>query len=116
MPMFEYWLESDLREFPIIKSMHGVTFTQDSGDNKIGVVVTDGGEVVTLVGDVQAWIILPSGETIYVDGDKSGNRAWIVLPDDAYEEEGQISIFIKLINDEDKVTLGGIEAYVYKSL
>ena len=111
--MFEYWLKTDLQELPSV-DRGGFYCTQDSGANKIGVEVTDGGEPITLTGNVEASIILPNGETITENGSKSANKAWVVLPDECYLIPGQISVFLRLINGQERATLGGVEGYVHK--
>ena len=113
--VFETWLKADTNRLPQVRDS-GTMFTQDSGANLIGVEVYDGDTAVTLSGTVKAWIILPDGTTIQQNGSKSGNRAWVTLPNNAYTREGCISIFIKLINGNDITTLGGIEGVVYKSI
>lgn len=114
--MFEHWIRSDLKKLPAVETLAGRAFSGDSGANKIGVVVTDGGEAVTLTGTVKAYIVRPNGTTIEATGDKSGNTAWVVLPEGAYAYAGKIGVFLKLINGTVVTTLGGVEAYVYKSL
>lgn len=112
--MHEHWLKTDLTELPEVEKK-GLYFTDDSGANKIGVIVTDDGESITLSGTVKGYVICPDGSTKEVTGDKSGNTAWIVLPDSAYDLPGQIAVFIKLISGNDVTTLGGVEGYVYKT-
>lgn len=112
--MFEYWLDVDKTNLPPVKRL-GDVFSQDSGANKIGVRVTENRLPVTLTGSVKAWIVKPNGSTIEVDGEKDGNKAWVVLPEGAYTDVGLIGIFVKLINGTQVTTLGGVEAYVYKS-
>lgn len=113
--MFEYWLDTDLQKLPQVRQLEGRVFSQDSGANKIGAVVKDGGEDATLSGSVSASIIKPDGTTVSVSGSMSGNRAWVVLPDSAYTVVGKIGVFLKLTNGTDVTTLGGVEAYVYPS-
>ncbi len=113
--MFETVIKADIQKLaPVLKISDNV-FTQDSQGNKITVEVTDGGEAVELEGTVQASIIKPDGTTITATGDKDGNKAWVVLPEQAYSVPGKLSVFIKLINDPVVETLGGIETTVYKS-
>lgn len=114
MAVFETWLKTDVKRLPEVKKT-ATAFTQDSGANLIGVEVFDGDSAFTLSGSVRAWIILPNGETIQQNGSKSNNKAWITLPDSAYAQKGQIGVFIKLIDGNNVVTLGGIEGIVYKS-
>ena len=113
--MFEYWIQTDLTKLPTVKTLGGQVFTADSGANKIGAEVTDNGEPVTLTGTVSANIVKPDGGTISVSGDKSGNRAWVVLPDAAYTATGHIGVYLKLTNGTEVMTLGGVEGYCYRS-
>ena len=113
--MFEQWANLNLLELPKVNGLNGYLFSEDNGANKFGVIVKRGYESVTLTGSVKAWIIRPDGETLEVNGDKSENRAWIILPEEAYEVPGHISIFIKLINGTEVSTLCAVDAYVYKT-
>lgn len=114
--MFEHWIKSDLLRLPIVQHLHGRGFTQDSGANSIGVVVTKGGQPETLTGTVSALVKKPNGTTIEVTGSKSENRAWVVLPSGAYTHEGLISVCIRLINGSQVTTLCCVEVNVYKSM
>ena len=113
--MFEYWLETELTNFPPVERIRGQVFSQDSGANKIGVRVTKNGLPVTLTGSVKAWVIKPDGSTIEIDGSKSNNTAWVVLSSSAYSVVGNIKVAIRLINDSQVTTLGVVEAHVYQS-
>ena len=110
----EKWLKSDLRKLVEVNHSAGNLFYQDSGANLIGVEVTENGSEVTLSGSVTGSIITESGETLTVHGNKQGNKAWIVLPSDAYAEQGQISIFIKLNDGNVVTTIVALEGKVYK--
>lgn len=112
--MFEHWMKTDVNRLPQVKKI-GNVFTQDSGANLIGVEMVDNGAPVDLEGTVEAWIIKPDGETITEDGTIDENKAYVVLPDEAYESTGEIFIFLKLVNGTAVTTLGGVEAYVYES-
>ena len=114
--MFEYWIDTELHRLPIVKRLDGQAFSQDSGANKIGVRVTENGEPVTLSGTVKAFIKKPDGETLDVTGTASGNEAYVVLPSGAYSEVGMIGIYIRLETEDQTITLGGVEGYVYPSI
>lgn len=97
-----------------MKKLTGKTFSQDEDANKIGVTVTKDGAPVTLTGDVVGYVILPDGTMVNdIEGDSDENTAWIVLPEEAYAQRGQITIIIKLVNGTDVMTLGAVEACVY---
>lgn len=112
--MFEHWLKTDLQRLPEVKTLQGRYFSEDDEANKIGVIVTDGGEAVTLTGDVTASVICGDGSTVTVSGEKSGNTAWVVLPDEVYIP-GKIGVFLKLSSGSNVVTLGALETYVIKT-
>lgn len=93
-----------------------LTFTGDDGANLIGVTVTDGGNAVSLTGDITANVIRADGETITVAGTKDSNRAWIILPDDAYEVEGGITVAISETVNSAKTTLAVCIGTVRKAM
>ena len=113
--MFEYWIQTDLKKLPTVKKLGGQVFTLDSGANKIGAEVYDDGVPVTLTGTVSANIVKPNGVTITATGSRSGNQAWVVLPDGAYTDTGHLGVYLKLTNGNEVMTLGGVEGYCYRS-
>lgn len=114
MGMFEYWFDVDLYTYQKVKDF-GIAYTQDANAHKIGARVTKHGEPVTLAGTVRAWIIIPNKTTFTVDGSMEGNMAWVILPEEAYREEGKLGIYLKVINGSEVTTLFGAEGRVYKS-
>lgn len=114
MAVFETWLKSDLQKPVAVKLIPGVVFSQDNMANKVGVIVTDDGQPVTLSGTVYGYVIVPTGETIEVEGIIEENKAYFLMPQDCYVP-GHISIVIKLTSGETITTLGACTAYVYKS-
>lgn len=114
--MFEYWMNADIGRLPDVNHMTGRHFSQDSLANLIGVVVSDGDEPVQLEGSVSANIIRADGVTITVSGEKDGNRAWVVLPADAYTVIGKIAVILKVTDNAKVTTLGAMETYVQKSM
>lgn len=112
--MHEYWMKTDVNKLPDVKDS-GLVFSQDSEANLIGVEVYDGNTPVELTGDITANVVRANGTTIEIDGDSEDNRAWVVLDEDAYAVVGNIGVFIKLASGTMVTTLGGVEAYVYKS-
>ena len=111
MAQFETWLRSDLSKMINVVNLNGVMFSADNGGNKIGVIVTDKGQSVTLTGGVVAYIIREDGQTVIQNGSISGNRAYVVLPASAYTVIGRISIVIKL----DNTTIGACTGHVYRT-
>ena len=114
--MFETWLSCDLAEGVLVTPLAGNVFSQDKLANKIGVIVTKNGEAVTLSGTVQGSIIRADESTVVVEGELSGNRAWIVLPETAYACVGAIQITIRIINGDEKTTVGACCGYVHRSM
>ena len=109
MAMFETWLKSDLQRPVVVKNLSGVVFSQDSKANQVGVIVTDGGEPVTLTGTVYGYIIRPDGTTLDVSGTIDQNdpsRAYFVMPVEAYQV-GHITITIKLNSGNNVITTLG---------
>ena len=112
--MHEYWIDTDVSRLPVVKQSP-IVFEKDSGANKIGVRVTDHGEPLALSGTIRANIVRGNGSMVVADGARDGNRAWVILPASAYAYTGKLSVFIKMLNGNDVVTLGGIEAKVYQA-
>lgn len=108
MAQYEHWINTDLDKLPSIVNLGGYTFTGDALSVKIGAVVTQGGEAVTLTGDVAGYVIRPDGVTVVIEGDTSSNRAWVELPESAFSVPGMCSLAIRLTygtNDSNKVVL-----------
>ena len=114
--MFEYWMKTDIAALPEVNRITGRVFTQDSRANKIGAELYRYGEPEEISGDITASIILPTGETIKEDGHKEGNRAWVILPDNAYSTPGTIRIFLKATDENGTATIGAAEGKVYESM
>ena len=115
MAVFEIWLNADLKEAQRITPMAGNIFSQDERANKVGVIVTDGGEPVALSGTVQGSIIRADGVTIMVEGAIDGNKAFIVLPDSAYAVVGEVQISIRLIDGTEHTTLAACRGHVHRT-
>ena len=89
--------QTDLQQLVQVVKLTGNIFTADNQANRIGVIVTDGGESVTLTGNVSGYIIRQDDATVVVTGAiTGGNKAYIDLPVSAYTVPGQISIVIKV--------------------
>ena len=114
--MLETWLYADLRQMPSVKQLTGRVFSQDESANKIGVRVTENGEPVTLSGTVKAYVIKQDGTTLDITGTASENEAYVILPATAYTVVGEIGVFIRIETEDQTVTLGGVEGYVYPSI
>ena len=113
--MFEHWLNTDVTSLPKVAHIPGIAFRLDEDAYKLGVNVFDDGDALSLSGDVEGWIIKNDGSSMKIDGERDGNQAWIVLPDDACDTLGKISIFIKVVIGDEVITLGGFETVIYPS-
>jgi len=105
MARIETWFDQDLKNPVPVRVLTGSAFSLDNLGNLIGVKVTDGGEVITLSGNVNGYCMLADGQTIPVNGSRSGNMASIVLPQTAYTVPGPIQISIKLTEGSAITTL-----------
>lgn len=108
MAMFETWVNRDLMKIMTEEDIRGTVFTLDNQGNKIGVRVFSNGQPVTLSGTVNGYCILADGTTVPVSGSRSGNQAWIILPQSAYAVPGMIRIAIKLTDGSTITTLAGL--------
>jgi hypothetical protein len=105
MARIETWFDQDLKNPVPVRVLTGSAFSLDNLGNLIGVRVTDGGEIITLDGNVNGYCMLADGQTIPVNGSRSGNMASIVLPQTAYTVPGPIRISIKLTEGSAITTL-----------
>ena len=115
MPQVKTWLKTDLSKPIQLRSLNGELFTFDNQGNIIGVEVYENGEPVTLTGTIAGYVIRPDGETVYIEGEKYGNRAKIVLPSTAYAYAGEITIIIRCVNGDEKTVIAACKAHVTRS-
>ncbi len=108
MAVFETWVNRDLKKIMTAEDIRGTVFTLDSLGNKIGVRVFSDGVPVELSGSVNGYCILADGTTVPVTGTRSGNEAYIVLPQSAYAVPGMIRIAIKLTDGSAITTLAAL--------
>lgn len=113
--MFETWLSCDLTEGVLVVPLAGNVFSQDKLANKIGVKVFNNGEPASLSGTVQGSIIRADETTVVCEGTISGNTAYIILPETAYACVGAIQITIRIINGNEKTTIGACCGYVHRT-
>ena len=114
--VFETWMAYDLQKPLQPQVLNGSMFTQDNLGNKVGVILTDGGEPVGISGAVSGYIMRDDGATVAViDGESSMNRAWITLPQAAYAVPGRIVIVIKITDGSTVTTVGACVVTVQKS-
>ena len=108
--VFETWLKSDLKK-PVVLKQIGTLFADDIGANKIGVELTDNDQAVTIEGDVTGIVVRSDGVSVSIEGTASSNKAYIVLPEEAYAVTGCVSIFIRV----GTVTVGACTATVIRT-
>ena len=115
--MFETWIETEMTKLPTVMRLMGRAFQADDGGNKVGVIVTRNGEPEEFrMGGIYGSVMLPDGTMINnIQGNWNENRAWIVLPAEAYAQQGMITVTIKEIVRGASTTYGVLEAYVYPS-
>lgn len=95
MAVIETWLNQDLQKPVKVQYIDGSLFSNNGNGNRIGVVVTDNGEPVTISGTVSGYVVVSDGSTVPCTGAKSGNRASILIPPAAYVPGSAfISLFI----------------------
>lgn len=115
----ETWLQADLRKPAQVQALRGVMFSQDNQGDLVGVEVYDGGAPVALSGSIMGYIVKDNGETVGVTGQWSENRAWIVLPANAYDVVGMLHIAIQWkessADTSPALTLGMCAVYVQRT-
>ena len=115
----ETWLQADLRKPAQVQALRGVLFSQDNQGDLVGVEVYDGGAPVALSGSVMGYIVKDNGETVGVAGQCAENRAWIVLPANAYDVVGMLHIAIQWkessADTSPALTLGMCAVYVQRT-
>ena len=112
MAIFETVLKSDLKKPVQVKQLSGNLFSGDNQGNKITVEVMDNGSAATLSGGVTGYVIREDNATVTISsGTLSGNKASIILPEEAYNVVGRVSIVIKV----GTTTVGACTAYVYRT-
>ena len=104
MAQFKNMYPVDLQTGPAVVALNEM-FKGDADANRIGAIVTDGGETVALGGGCAGTVILANGATVAVEGVVSGNEAYIVLDDDAYTVPGPIIVAVTWVSGDKKTTM-----------
>ena len=73
-------------------------FLGDALANRIGAIVTENGEAVTLGGSCAGSVVLANGGTVAVSGTVSGNQCYIDLPSAVYTVEGPVEVYVSVTN------------------
>lgn len=115
MVITESWFEQDLQKPVIQRYISGNFFSLDNVGNLVGVKVYDNGAEATLSGSVTGYCVLADGTTVPVTGTRSGNQAYILLPQSVLSIPGYIGIALKLTDGNTITTLLSIIATVYPS-
>ena len=117
MAWFETWIKNDLAKPINVVQLQGVMFNLDNLANKIGVELEYNGQPAALEGTIAGYVIKNDGTTLNLTANtgKDGNKAWVILPQEAYTVEGPISIVIKLVYNGAETTIGACAGYVTRS-
>lgn len=113
MARIETWFMCELTEQAKVYYPKGQLFSQDNQANLVGAKVYENGEEVELSGSVIGYCNLANGLSIPVNGSISGNQAYIILPQEAYEVPGLINIILKLIQNSQIMTLCAVVSTVF---
>lgn len=115
MARIESWFEQDLQKPVVQRYIKGNFFSLDNVGNLVGVKVYDNGAEAVLSGSVTGYCVLADGTTVPVSGTRSGNQAYILLPQSVLSIPGYIGIALKLTDENTITTLLSIIATVYPS-
>lgn len=111
MAVIETWFEQDLQKPVKVRYIDGNLFSHNGNGNRIGVIVTNNGDPVTLTGTVSGYAVLADGTTVPCTGTRSGNKASILVPAAAYSP-GSILISIFLTDGTTVTTLAALSSSV----
>lgn len=114
MAVIESWFNQDLKKPVQVHYLDGNLFSNNGNGNRIGVVVTDDGEAVTLSGTVSGYAVLANGTTVPCTGTKSGNKASVLVPPAAYLP-GNIFISVFLTDGSTVTTLAAVSTNVIQA-
>ena len=114
MAVIETWFNQDLQKPVQVNYLDGNLFSNNGNGNKIGVVVTNNGEAVTLTGTVSGYAVLADGTTVPCTGTRSGNKASILIPPAAYLP-GAIFVSVFLTDGNTVTTLAAVSSSVLRA-
>lgn len=114
MARIETWYKQDLKKPVPVRRLETV-FNQDALGHLFGVEVYDNGQPVALAGSVNGYCLLADGTTVPVLGTRTENKAYIVLPQTAYNVLGPITITVKLTEGTAITTLLAVVGVVARS-
>ena len=113
--MIETWFSQDTQQAVKVHYLDGNLFSLDNNGNKIGVNMFTNGSPSNISGSISANVVRSDGVTVPVEGNKSNNKAWVVLPQDAYISPGVVSIVIKATDGGNITTLCVVVSNVYRT-
>ena len=117
MSRFEQWekvdLQAGVQRFPV----HGGFFTHDALGNRLGLIVTNGNDPVTLTGSIKGFAKLPPHtdddvQIFEITGSIDGNRAYVDLPEECYYYSGPMTVAIRNIDGNETTTLASFAGFV----
>lgn len=107
---FERWADLNLDKGRAAQIDLGTLYEGDSDALKLGVRLRDASGPVDVTGTVSGWAILSNGTTLtpFSDTGKSGNEAWIIVPQDALFP-GRLQLYLQITDSEEyAVTLDAV--------
>jgi len=114
MAVIETWFNQDLQKPVQVHYLDGNLFSNNGNGNRIGVIVTNNGEAVTLTGTVSGYAVLADGTEVPCTGTRSGNKASILIPPAAYLP-GAIFVSVFLTDGNTVTTLAAVSSSVLRA-
>lgn len=115
MAKVEAWYEQDLKRPVRINYLDGSFFNQDAAGSRIGVKVYSDGQAVTLAGSITGYCVQADGTTVPISGTRSGNTAYIDIPQSALSVPGPLTVTIKNTESSVITTLCAVVGIVTQS-
>lgn len=115
MAKVEAWYEQDLKRPVRINYLDGSFFNQDAAGSRIGVKVYSDGQAVTLAGSITGYCVRADGTTVPISGTRSGNTAYIDIPQSALSVPGPLTVTIKNTESSVITTLCAVVGIVTQS-
>lgn len=111
MAVIETWFNQDLQKPVKVQYIDGSMFSDNGNGNRIGVNVYDNGEPVALTGTVSGYAVLSDGSTVPCTGERTGNKASILVPPSAYFP-GSLFLTVFLTDGTTVTTLAAVSTSV----
>ena len=97
---FERWVKLNVDKGRAATVDLGMLYTQDVNPLKLGVRLEDSEGEIDASGTVSGTAIIPDGSTITLEGDKEGNAAWVIVPQEVLAYQGRVEIFLRIADAE----------------